>query len=208
MRAESAAGQSVDAIDRCFRQHVTETNGNDKPACSHSCENPNNPPLEKSSRSAGRALTTTQGFAIAEQQNSLKAGCAAALLATSSCATDHAFVTSAFPSAWSTRAVRRMDFSSVRAPDGSAWPLRSRRGKRTRIVRFSRSPRVVLSTLRATCAFLPQGSIPIHATGCRTQHRPVVLHSIREIPDGHAVKLSRIFDAAAPAPRYVLDLRA
>ena len=55
---------------------ITETNTNDKTGNAASPgENPNNAPLEKVRvDSAGRALTTNQGVAIADNQNSLKAG--------------------------------------------------------------------------------------------------------------------------------------
>jgi len=55
---------------------ITETNSNEKTGDAASPgENPNNAPLEKVRvDSEGRALTTNQGVAIADNQNSLKAG--------------------------------------------------------------------------------------------------------------------------------------
>ena len=55
---------------------ITETNSNDKTGdAAAPGENPNNAPLEKVRvDSGGRALTTNQGVAIADNQNSLKAG--------------------------------------------------------------------------------------------------------------------------------------
>ena len=55
---------------------ITETNSNEKTGDAASPgENPNNAPLEKVRvDSGGRALTTNQGVAIADNQNSLKAG--------------------------------------------------------------------------------------------------------------------------------------
>ncbi|HKO67653.1 MAG TPA: catalase [Burkholderiaceae bacterium] len=55
---------------------ITETNSNDKTGdAAEPGENPNNAPLEKVRvDSGGRALTTNQGVAIADNQNSLKAG--------------------------------------------------------------------------------------------------------------------------------------
>ena len=55
---------------------ITETNTNDKTGdAATPGENPNNAPLEKVRvDSSGRALTTNQGVAIADNQNSLKAG--------------------------------------------------------------------------------------------------------------------------------------
>ena len=55
---------------------ITETNTNDKTGnAATPGENPNNAPLEKVRvDSGGRALTTNQGVAIADNQNSLKAG--------------------------------------------------------------------------------------------------------------------------------------
>ncbi len=55
---------------------ITETNSNDKTGdAADAGENPNNAPLERVRvDSGGRALTTNQGVAIADNQNSLKAG--------------------------------------------------------------------------------------------------------------------------------------
>ncbi len=70
-------GQSEDAPSSdVSASTITETNRSDKtgdPA--EAGQNPNNAPLEKVRvDSAGRALTTNQGVAIANNQNSLKAG--------------------------------------------------------------------------------------------------------------------------------------
>ena len=71
------AGQSEDAPSSdVSASTITETNLNDKTgAPAEAGQNPNNAPLEKVRvDSAGRALTTNQGVAIADNQNSLKAG--------------------------------------------------------------------------------------------------------------------------------------
>ncbi len=70
-------GQSEDAPSPdVSASTITETNRSDKTgAAATAGENPNNAPLEKVRvDSAGRALTTNQGVAIADNQNSLKAG--------------------------------------------------------------------------------------------------------------------------------------
>ena len=70
-------GQSEDAPSSdVSASTITETNLNDKTgAPAEAGQNPNNAPLEKVRvDSAGRALTTNQGVAISDNQNSLKAG--------------------------------------------------------------------------------------------------------------------------------------
>ena len=70
-------GQSEDAPSTdVSASTLSETNSNDKTgAAAAAGENPNNAPLEKVRvDSAGRALTTNQGVAIANNQSSLKAG--------------------------------------------------------------------------------------------------------------------------------------
>jgi catalase len=70
-------GQSEDAPSTdVSASTITETNRSDKTgAAAAAGENPNNAPLEKVRvDSAGRALTTNQGVAVSDNQNSLKAG--------------------------------------------------------------------------------------------------------------------------------------
>jgi len=69
-QSESAPSNDVSAST------ITETNHSDKTgAPADAGENPNNAPLEKVRvDSAGRALTTNQGVAVSDNQNSLKAG--------------------------------------------------------------------------------------------------------------------------------------
>ncbi len=71
------AGQSEEApSEDVSASTISETNANDKTGrAADAGENPNNAPLEKVRvDSAGRALTTNQGVAISDNQNSLKAG--------------------------------------------------------------------------------------------------------------------------------------
>ncbi|MEO8186850.1 MAG: catalase, partial [Burkholderiaceae bacterium] len=70
-------GQSEDAPSKdVLASTLAETNANDKTGGAAAAgENPNNAPLEKVRvDSGGRALTTNQGVAIANNQSSLKAG--------------------------------------------------------------------------------------------------------------------------------------
>ena len=70
-------GQSRDAPSNdVSASTITETNRSDKTGVAPAAgENPNNAPLEKVRvDSAGRALTTNQGVALSDNQNSLKAG--------------------------------------------------------------------------------------------------------------------------------------
>ncbi len=70
-------GQSAEAPSTdVSASTITETNSNDKTGdAAQAGENPNNAALEKVRvDSAGRALTTNQGVAVADNQNSLKAG--------------------------------------------------------------------------------------------------------------------------------------
>ena len=168
-------GQSEDAPSSdVSASSITETNRNDKTgAPANAGENPNNAPLEKVRvDSAGRALTTNQGVAVSDNQNSLKAGLRGPtlledfILREKITHFDHERIPERVVHA---RGSAAHGYFECYEPltDITMAATFAAAGKRTPVfVRFSTVPvNAARPIWRATSADLPSSSIPIKATG-------------------------------------------